>query len=264
MNIKIDYREKELINLIKEKNENKDLNILVENLSLGDIIIEKNDKEIIIIERKTLNDLAASIKDGRYNEQSLRLNAENISNHNIIYLIEGNILNFKQNRNININTLISCFTSLMYFKGFSVFKVINTIESAYFILGLANKINKENKECYYKDNEPELKQVKENEIIDDSYTNVIKRVKKDNITVSNIDVIMLSQIPNVSVNVANIIIEKYKNIKNLINNLELSKDCLNDMYITNTENKKRKISKKTIENIYIYLIKNEVNNNLEI
>ena len=42
--------------------------------SLGDVIICDDDgSERMIIERKTLNDLAASIKDGRYEEQGYRL-----------------------------------------------------------------------------------------------------------------------------------------------------------------------------------------------
>ena len=59
--IKIDYREKELIknieNLTKERKYNCELEIL--NLDLGDIIIcDKNKEEKVIIERKTLQDLA--------------------------------------------------------------------------------------------------------------------------------------------------------------------------------------------------------------
>ena len=53
-----------------------------EQLAVGDIILENDKGEVVIIfERKTLYDLAASIRDGRYNEQSFRLNKENIHNH---------------------------------------------------------------------------------------------------------------------------------------------------------------------------------------
>ncbi len=63
-----------------------------EQLAIGDIILEDDKGEVIIIfERKTLYDLAASIRDGRYNEQSFRLDKENIHNHNILYIIEGDI-----------------------------------------------------------------------------------------------------------------------------------------------------------------------------
>ena len=82
----IDLREKgsnnekfkdEILNLINDKN-----NIKVEerNLSLGDflwIYKDSNDNEDYIIdyliERKTLNDLAISIIDGRYTEQKYRM-----------------------------------------------------------------------------------------------------------------------------------------------------------------------------------------------
>ena len=81
MKIKIDVRERELIPIIQNLNEEekKPITIEVENLPLGDIIIcEENEKtgettEHIIIERKKVSDLAASITDGRYNEQSYRL-----------------------------------------------------------------------------------------------------------------------------------------------------------------------------------------------
>jgi crossover junction endonuclease MUS81 len=97
MNIVIDAREQELIkhiqfflgNILKFKN----IQVVVESLPIGDIIIKQNEEEKMYIERKSLNDLASSIKDGRYEEQSYRLNGLNIHNHNIVYLIEGDVNN---------------------------------------------------------------------------------------------------------------------------------------------------------------------------
>ena len=95
MKLKIDNREKKLINLItafKEQYNLKNIDITIEVLDIGDFIIcDDDDNEILIIERKSLNDLASSIKDGRYVEQSLRLSNLSLHNHNIIYLIEGNL-----------------------------------------------------------------------------------------------------------------------------------------------------------------------------
>jgi ERCC4-type nuclease len=42
-------------------------------ITLGDIHFVNDEKEVLIIERKSLSDLIASIKDGRYEEQSYRL-----------------------------------------------------------------------------------------------------------------------------------------------------------------------------------------------
>ena len=102
--------------------------IKIEQLHIGDIVIEDDSgKTILIFERKTLNDLAASIKDGRYNEQSFRLNKEQIHNHNIIYIIEGDIERYNEKRtHISKKTLISTMFSLLYYKGFSVYRT-NTI-----------------------------------------------------------------------------------------------------------------------------------------
>ena len=86
MIIKLDYREKKLNGqLLKLKDRNKfdKISIVLENLPIGDVIICDDDgKEKMIIERKTLSDLASSIKDGRYAEQSYRLNGYSMVNHN--------------------------------------------------------------------------------------------------------------------------------------------------------------------------------------
>ena len=92
MFVVIDYREKELyakcLALLEVYNLTKEITISSENLAIGDIIIkDSSKKELVIIERKSITDLASSISDGRYNEQSLRLQNTSIPNHNIIYMI---------------------------------------------------------------------------------------------------------------------------------------------------------------------------------
>lgn len=256
MNIKLDNRENGLIKELSNSNHN----VSIEQLPLGDIIIEKNNEEIIIIERKSLNDLVASIKDGRYKEQALRLSNMDIPNHNIIYLIEGNLNFFNPPRNMSKETLYSCFVSLMYFQGFSVFRTNDIKESAKFIINLTNKIGKENKVPYYNTNSVNNSSVSTNV----PYTNVIKKTKKDNITTENIDIIMLSQIPDVSVNIAKNILSKYISLKNLIKCLEEDENCLNNFEINLDNNKKRRISKKSVQNICIYLIKKDLTINMEI
>ena len=93
MQIKVDIREHTLIKLLKALNNDYGFNIdiSVERLDLGDISIWNDGEELLLLERKSLNDLASSITDGRYAEQSYRLNGNSLHNHNIVYLIEGNI-----------------------------------------------------------------------------------------------------------------------------------------------------------------------------
>ena len=93
MLIKIDYRENDLhmicVNLVTMNKYNTPIKIVSENLPLGDIILcDDNGVERVIIERKSLADLASSICDGRYKEQSFRLNQCSTHNHNIYYLVE--------------------------------------------------------------------------------------------------------------------------------------------------------------------------------
>ena len=62
--IKVDVRERELIGLVKEKlGETKQITLSVEPLEVGDIIFAEDDYELLIIERKKVPDLAASIID---------------------------------------------------------------------------------------------------------------------------------------------------------------------------------------------------------
>jgi len=147
MIIKVDNRETELIRCIKYVLEispmYKDVQMVVENLPLGDAILCKNDVEKVVIERKSLRDLAASIKDGRYEEQSYRLNGLPIHNHNIVYLVEGDVNKFNVFKDrMEKLTLYSAMVSLNFYKGFSVNRSINVEESALIICNMAHKIGK--------------------------------------------------------------------------------------------------------------------------
>ena len=65
--------------------------IICENLTVGDYVIESNGR-VLIIERKTLADLAASIKDGRLKTNHHKLTdarAEGGAGYRVMYLIEG-------------------------------------------------------------------------------------------------------------------------------------------------------------------------------
>ena len=85
MLIKIDSREDALkAECIIRMGPYRNIQIESESLHLGDAIIyDENGEEKVIIERKTLNDLASSIKDGRYAEQSFRLNGCSLENHQV-------------------------------------------------------------------------------------------------------------------------------------------------------------------------------------
>jgi ERCC4-type nuclease len=257
MHIKIDTRENELFDklqhIVETEKIYKEIKLISETLLVGDIIIfdEIDETNVITIERKSLNDLLSSIKDGRYEEQSYRLNGLDNHNHNIIYLIEGQINNNTKEKQI----IYSAMFSLFYYKGFSVCRSFDMSETALILCNMAYKLDKEKtigiKKPFYSNTlSSDLEQPSEK-----NYINVVKKCKKENITVDNIDEIMLCQIPGVSSVIAMAIIAKHSSISQLIKNLEENIECLNDICCSNTKGQQRKISKTSIQNIKKYLVK---------
>lgn len=282
MIVKIDTRERELIKRCEELlvavPAFKDLKIVVEPLPLGDIIICTNqgDNHIdnIIVERKSLSDLAASIKDGRYEEQSYRLNGLPHHNHNIVYLIEGDLAKFNSfKERIDKQTIYSAMFSINYYKGFSLMRSTSMDETAFIVCNMAYKIGKDpNKAPYFSQcsvvSNPDLESgsselgPSDPGLIEPStslpsvskdYCSVIKKVKKDNINEENIGEIMLCQIPGISSVTALTIMEKYKYLPNLVKCLQEDPECLNGISTTDANGKTRKISKTTIATIVKYL-----------
>jgi ERCC4-type nuclease len=304
MIIKVDVREQEVLGHIKQLvlfvPIFKQLKVVSENLPIGDFIIADDKEDKLIIERKSVTDLLASIKDGRYEEQSYRLNGLDIHNHNIIYLIEGDVNRvnrFKGDNKTEKLTAYSAMFSLNYFKGFSVFRTFNIEETATIICNMAYKLEKDliaGKKGFYQLNtiKPSLEE-KQNEVIkietdisseeavninenisekekekdkdseeeiimeqsDKDYVNVIKKVKKENITPENICEIMLCQIPGISSVSALAIMDKFKTLPNLITQIEQNNDCLKDISYTNSKGQTRKINKTCASNIVKYLLK---------
>jgi hypothetical protein len=82
---------------------------------------------------------------------------------------------------------------------------------------------------------------------------VVKKVKKENVTVNNIGEIILCQIPGVSTVTALAVLSAFKTLPMLIAGIQKDNTCLNNVtYVTST-GQTRKISKACIENIIKYL-----------
>ena len=282
MIIKVDTREHDLLSKITNLVENipifKKAIIKSETLPIGDVIISDENEgkpgevvDKLIIERKSVSDLLSSIKDGRYEEQSYRLNGLNHHNHNIVYLIEGDVNRvnrFKSDNQIEKLTLYSAMFSLNYYKGFSVQRSFSLDETATMICNMAYKLEKDSntKKAFYQNFIPlpikeqsggdeENNNSDDVEQTDKDYVSVIKKVKKENITPDNIGEIMLCQIPGISSVTALAIMEKYKTLPNLIKEIEINNDCLKDITSTNPKGQVRKINKTSIANIVKFLLK---------
>jgi ERCC4-type nuclease len=290
MFIKVDSREKDLQAkmsfYISSIPAFRNLKVITESLPIGDVIISGNNNEdILIIERKTIVDLLSSIKDGRYEEQSYRLNGTPLHNHNIMYIIEGDVnkMNMFRDTKFEKLTLYSAIFSLNYYKGFSAIRTFTLDETALFICNCTSKLIKgettdrkafyQNKNsiatnvintqetdsgchCDAEENAEQTEQYEEsNDASGKEYIGLVKKIKKENITPENIDEIMLCQIPGVSTATAISIIKKFSNIANLIKCLEENEKCLSDVTNTNNKGQTRKITKTSIANIVKFLLK---------
>lgn len=260
MQLFIDLREpKTLVTYITSLNESakNKVTIIQKNLDIGDFVFydEKNERTLLIIERKSLSDLESSIKDGRYNEQSFRLNETLIHNHNIIYLLEGAIINYKNT--FFRNTLYSTLFSLNYYKGFSVINSLNQIETGDLLLAFASKLIRENKPGFYCDlsNNVENNIINANIIntntIKDNYIENVKLSKKSHVNSDNIFQLMIMQIPGISAASAQALANEFKNIEDLISSLKDEKDeRLKNVKLASG----RKLNKTISESLKKYLL----------
>jgi crossover junction endonuclease MUS81 len=239
--IKFDNREKELIKRLTDDG----FILETENLDLGDILfIDATTKDIIIIiERKTMSDLSASIKDGRYKEQKERLIHSIGHRVRKIMLIEGNdfenfSLSEKTYNSVIINTIIRDDIHIHHTNN-----IDGTID---FILNIMANLPK-----YYE----EIKEEIVNGVIskDGSEHNIYK-VKKDNLTPQICFRNMLCQINGISNNIANVYVKKYENMKNFINILGTNDNNTLLEILANEKNENnRRIGEKLAEKILIYI-----------
>lgn len=211
LKILLDSRETQLISILNDRDLDKYTNLIIyqiQQLDIGDIHICFEDK-CFIIERKSLNDLLSSIKDGRYHEQKSRLLS---SSNEITYIIEGDdIVSSINQRNQNI--LSSVYIHSLYRDNIKVVFTKDINQTATFILTLCTKILDKPKYFLEKKETPDY--------ID---TIKIKTKKIQNITPENCYIMQLGQIPSISVKVAKNIQMKYPKMRDLISALNESQN----------------------------------------
>ena len=215
-------------------------------MDLGDISIWNEEEELLLLERKNLSDLASSIKDGRYAEQSYRLNGHSLHNHNIVYLVEGNISHYSDKwSKVKPGTLYTTMFSVQYFKGFSLVRTFDITETAEYILRVTDKLSRSSDKFgfYHESFQPKKK----------NYAQVVYKEKKKNITPENIGGIILSQIPGISSKTSHAVIAKHGSLFQLLKALEKDKHCLDNLLYKTKTGQERRISRTSIANIIQYL-----------
>jgi len=238
--IKFDNREKELIKILEAKG----YDLILENLDIGDIqFLDLTSKEIIIIiERKTLADLSSSIKDGRYKEQKERLTHSIKHNVRKIMLIEG-----IYNDELPIKTLNSVVINTMIRDNIHIHMSKSKEDSIEFIENIIMQLPK-----YFDDLK---KEIVNGEIKTYNGEHNCKTGKKDNLTPQICFRNMLSQISGVSTSIAQVYVDKYKNMNDFILQMQggdkkqIVKLLADEKYGTNN----RRVGDKVGERIYNFI-----------
>ena len=205
----IDNRERDLIELLINNNTPH----TVEMLDLGDIVFRNDDNVVLIIERKTVNDLKASICDGRGREQKARLMNCGLSVDRIMYLVEGK-LSMSLDMNVSgvpVSTLVGSIINTQFRDGIKVYKTTTINETANFIHRMIEK--------FISDGDSYFGSVKLS-IDDCSYARTLKTKKKENMTPVVWFISQLSMIPQVTEIIANEIVKVFPSVSSLIKEYE--------------------------------------------
>jgi len=194
IHIQVDSRERDLYDLLKTQT---DYPVSSMSLEIGDIMIINSEKPLLIIERKTLSDLAASNRDGRYREQRARLLSMKGQGVAISYLIEyGNGWNSDLNRVFNAGVtetlLFTLITRLQLHYGIPVLTAKDTAGTKTQILHFC-KMLKEKPELFM----PNSGIVADATAAAAVYTEALSAQKSANRCLKRVGASMLSAIPGI-------------------------------------------------------------------
>jgi ERCC4-type nuclease len=229
--------------LIGYKDPNYTNEIVLENFITKKI---DNLRPLILIERKTISDYCQSLKSQHYqNQKSRMMSYRDQTGCRCTLVVEG----FYEQQDLSPNicgtplsTLEQAFTSIQYRDNFCVMHVENTYFHAEYIMKILKsyekyKLYKGN----YSDNDDNLRK---------DFMDSLKARKKTNLDPKMSYNLMISNIPDISVNMAEKISELYPTMKTLITHLETNgPDSL-----ANIQLNKNKFGKVKSQKIYQYIL----------
>tara|TARA_B100001094_G_scaffold103892_1_gene100224 strand:- start:937 stop:1629 length:693 start_codon:yes stop_codon:yes gene_type:complete len=225
MDILIDYREQAIKTILDDNL------VTYMNLQIGDIqIIQDNPEKtpIIVLERKTIQDLQHSLKDGRFSEQKKRMNASNFIHKG--FIIEGKVSKFEP----QFESILKQIIIRIQLKDKMVIFLTGDIhDTTNLILEIKRKLLLDSKLYNHSQKQPD-------------YIDTLHVSKKQNLTPSLCYILQLSQIPGISKSIAKVIAEKYPNWTLLINGIQ---DKVNFVQAL----KSAKIGEKRYQQLYQYV-----------
>lgn len=185
---KIDAREHKIIEEINARYST--LKYTASNLDIGDIQIDYINKDItytFIIERKTITDCLASIKDNRYKEQKLRCKSYISSTPNTLffYILEGQL--YKDTKTSKERQMIHGFLISNNLRdNVNVFNSGSVKETVDLLIRLSDRLKKDYKELFKHDKEKLSLNNNSNSTSRSNINNVLLKTKEQ-ITVNKLE-----------------------------------------------------------------------------
>lgn len=252
MNVVIDNREQALKHHFLHNPET--YSISFENIVHGDVNIYLDGAIFLIIERKTLQDLAASIKDGRYKKQKQCV-LESHATRSIIYLIEG-AFDFSESDTsiggISKNILLSSIINTLIRDNIKVLVTKDISDTIECIRGVCSRIHKDPSK--YRDG---------------ASTSTLPVLKIDKVAAvdrTKCFYNQLCQVPGVSGKTAEAITEKYKTLYELVMSLDKANTIvektklLKEIKLETDKGKFRNLSSTVVNNLITYFSKDDSTN----
>lgn len=239
----IDNRETKLKDRLKNM---ENITVTYENLQFGDFVFKIDESPILYIERKTINDLASSIKDNRFKNQKNAL-LMNVDRKMIYYVIEGHI-NFQENSDIyagiSMNALCSCVINTMIRDDIKVIITKNLDDTIALIQAIGMRLEK-NPDKY-------------NSINSHITEPVITKYKASMLHKDKFFENVLMQVPGISSKTAKVLSNKFESLLQFYETMkdkteEEKLNILSSITTCDKNGKSRKISSTVIKNIIQYV-----------
>lgn len=249
MIVKIDNRENKLKEGLFTILDKEGISSTFENLSCGDFIIEVGDSPLVVFERKTLADLLASIKDGRYKIQKDKLKSQHPQSK-IVFIIEGNLCFGKTMFPFTETDQKSIITSIINTQlrsGIQIMQTKSLEETCALICEVAKRIQKEPQKYILENINEETTETKYAYVPN---TSLCKRVGSK----SDLFYAQMSQIPSISGKTAEALVKRFNDISNFYHELSPLDEgeklkILKSIFV----NDNRRLSKVTIDNIIRFM-----------
>lgn len=252
MRVVVDHREQSLKEYFKEHVQV--FPVTYENLEYADVNIHIDGELFLVIERKTLPDLVASIKDGRYKKQKQNLLSK-LRRDQIIYLIEGSF-DYTDTSNVTIGGItkkivLSSIINTLLRDNIKVVTTKDTSDTIQCIIGMCSRIHED-------PNKYRLGSAADQADLVVQILPSLKIDKTDKIDKKRCFFNQLCQVPGVSAKTAEAITKKYECLYHFIKFLEsettFSEKCklLKEIKLESDKGKLRHISVTVTQNLIYY------------